>query len=77
METSAECYAMAEHCERKALEARSVLARETLLDVAAGWRTVGDDLKAREEGRIEGRFLDQNAGFKPDLHSLRTGRMWG
>lgn len=48
MATSAECYAKAHECNREALEARSGDAREALLEVAAAWRTIGNDLKKRK-----------------------------
>jgi hypothetical protein len=48
MESALECYAMAVQCERKAEEAESERRRSILLGVAAAWRRLGDDLKAKE-----------------------------
>jgi hypothetical protein len=47
METAAECYTMAEQCESQAVEVRSPRARELLLEVAAKWRELGDQIDAR------------------------------
>jgi hypothetical protein len=48
METAAECYAMADQCERQAQAVGSARAREILLEVADKWRNLGDQLKAQE-----------------------------
>jgi len=46
METPRECYEMAEECERKAGTVKNERARQLLLEVAAKWPQMGDDLKA-------------------------------
>jgi hypothetical protein len=48
MESAAECYAMAEQCERQAQTVGSARAREILEEVAGKWRSLGDQLKAPE-----------------------------
>jgi len=48
METPRECYDMAEQCERQAATVKNERARELLLEVAAKWRQLGDDLKAEK-----------------------------
>jgi hypothetical protein len=48
METALECCAMAIECERKA-EAACGSIRSILLEAAASWRKIGDDLKAKEK----------------------------
>jgi hypothetical protein len=48
MESSVECYAMAEQCERQAATVHSKRAREILLSAAEAWRRLGDDLKKEE-----------------------------
>jgi hypothetical protein len=47
MLTAHECYEMADRCERQAAEAKSPQAREILLEVAAKWRQLGDDIKTQ------------------------------
>lgn len=46
METPRECYQMAEECERQAATVHNERARHLLLEVAAKWRQLGDDLEA-------------------------------
>ena len=48
METACECYQMAEQCERQAADVKSARAREILIEVAALWRKLGDDLSIAE-----------------------------
>ena len=48
METAAECYAMADHCEKQAAEVVSPEARRIFQEVAVKWRALGDSLKAEE-----------------------------
>jgi len=48
METSGECYQMANQCEQQAAEVKNPDARVILLEVAARWRSLGDVLKAAE-----------------------------
>ena len=45
METTAECYAMADQCEEQAATIYNAQAREVLLEVAANWRSLGDTLR--------------------------------
>ena len=46
METARECYDMAKQCEQQAATVRNEKARHLLLEVAAKWRKLGDDLQA-------------------------------
>ena len=54
METPRECYQMAEQCEQQAATVKNERARRLLLEVAAKWRQIGDDLEA-----------EKSAGFGP------------
>jgi hypothetical protein len=49
MDTAVECFAKADECDRQARHARSAGAREALLEVAAAWRRIGNDLQRREQ----------------------------
>jgi hypothetical protein len=48
METAPECYAMATQCERQAATVKNPEARQILLEVAAKWRELGDQIRDRE-----------------------------
>jgi len=48
MDTSRECYQMANQCEQQAAVVHNQQARQILLEVAARWRRLGDELKAKE-----------------------------
>jgi hypothetical protein len=49
METALECCVFAEQCERKSRQVASAQNRAILLEAAASWRRLGDDLKAKEK----------------------------
>jgi hypothetical protein len=49
MDTSRECYQMANQCEQQAALVHNPHARQILLEVAGKWRKLGDELKVREE----------------------------
>lgn len=44
MDTSAECFEKADQCDRQVGAARSDGTREAMLEVAAAWRRIGNDL---------------------------------
>ena len=46
MQTARECYQMAEQCEQQAAAVKNERARQLLLEVAAKWRQLGDDMTA-------------------------------
>jgi len=48
MESSVECYAMAEQCEQQAARVLDRRAREILLATAGSWRTLADVMKKEE-----------------------------
>jgi hypothetical protein len=48
METARECYQMAEQCKQQAAGVKNEQARQILLEAAAQWRRLGDDLKSKE-----------------------------
>jgi hypothetical protein len=47
MDTAAKCYEMAERYEQEAARAGSDQSREILLEVAANWRELADEIEAR------------------------------
>jgi hypothetical protein len=48
LETPRECYQMAEQCEQQAATVKNERARHLLLEVAAKWRQMGDELEAEK-----------------------------
>jgi len=48
MATSAECHAMAKQCEAEAAKNPPHPARQLLLEAAAKWRALGDQIQAQE-----------------------------
>lgn len=48
MVTEAECYEMAAQCELQAATVKSPQARDLLLEVAAKWREMGDEINERQ-----------------------------
>jgi hypothetical protein len=46
MDNSAECFEIARQCERNAAEVKSEQARQILLETAAQWRRLGENLKS-------------------------------
>ena len=48
MDTSRECYQMANQCEQQAAVVHNKQARQILLEVAIKWRRLANELKARE-----------------------------
>jgi hypothetical protein len=51
MEAPSECFQLAARYERLAAEATDEVRRKELLDAAAQWRTLGNDLQSEETTR--------------------------